>query len=581
MTRNAVLTGGVLLLVALSAHDGAAQDPAPPTDPGCETGEIRHIFIDNHSIFDTSDPDLDPRFRWAYSLANKLHRRTKDEVIRRELLFDVGDCLDPLLLEESERLLRGYNFIARVDVYAVQQPEGGYHVLVDTEDEWSTQVELKFDLSGQFEFEQLQIRERNLLGTGQSVGAFFRSDDATRTYAVRYETPQFLKTRWDLELAAGRTRTGNLLHQELRYPFVGEIGRYAMREWYHLEDQYFEYIVPFEDRTCLAGCRVLVPTSQRSAHVAGLRRFGRIGNFTVIGAGLSYQELTYPGADSQGISLVQDGDYDGRIPAPPVLAGPAAGLTAPLQNVRAVLLLGKRNIRWEKREGLDSFRGDEDVRIGAEVEIAFARSIPGQDSDDDLYASMDLYAAAGPPSLFFATRLRADSRRDYDTGPGEHEMKDVTAEGEALLYIRPSFLPSHTVVLRAAGGRPARRTPRGVQPGGPLVHRVALPGRGGRRHLPVRRHRTDLAGRGALRHRLGVAGRGGRRDPDQLPRAREQHVPDRRGLPGGPGRRTRPAPADDRSRRVPRPDRTVPRSPDGAVQDGAHHRQPPPIPELT
>ena len=452
MTGNAVLTGGILLLLGLTAPGAAGQAGDVPIDPGCETGLIRHIFIDNHSIFDTSDPDLDPRFRWAYSLANRLHRRTRDDVIRRELLFDVGDCLDPVLLEESERLLRGYGFIARVDVYAVQQPEGGYHVLVDTEDEWSTQVELQFDLSGQLEFEQLDVREKNVLGTGQSIGVFYESNDATRSYGLVYETPQFLRTRWDLKVAGGRTRAGNLLHQELSYPFVGEVGKYAMREWYHRQDRFFEYVVPDDaDASCAVGCRVLVPIRQHGIHVAGLGRFGELGNLTVVGMGVSYQEMSYPGALEDGITLVRGGDYDAREPATSPFLDPAVRLTEYLKNVRAVLLLGKRNIRWEEREGLDSFRGDEDVRIGAEVEMAFARSIPGLDSDNDLYASMDLYAAAGPPSFFFATRIRADARRDYDTRPEDHEMKDVFGEGEALLYVRPAFVPSHTLVFRAAG----------------------------------------------------------------------------------------------------------------------------------
>ena len=480
MTRNAPRATpllGALALVLLLAASAAAQDPARE----CEAGRIEHIFIDNHSIFDTSDPDLDPRFRWAYSLANKLHRRTKDGMIRRELLFDVGDCLQPVLLEESERLLRGYGFISRVDLYAVQQPGGGYHVIVDTEDEWSTQVELQFDLSGEFQFEELDLREKNLLGTGQTVGLFYRSIEATRSYGIRYETPQFLRTRWDLELEAGRTRAGDLLHQEFRYPFLGEIGEWAFRQWYHQQDRHFEYVVPDPFTPCRSDCRVLVPIHQRGVHVAALRRFGELGNLTVLGAGLSYQDLSYPGGDTASVTLVTDGDYEGRIPAPAPFLRPANALTSPLQNVRAVVLVGKRNIQWQERQGLDSFRGDEDVRIGAEVELAFARSIPGIEADNDLYASMDLYAAAGPPSLFFATRVRADARRDYDTRPEDHEMKDVFAEGEALLYLRPRFLPAHTLVFRAAGaGGWHVETPFQLTLGGELSLRgwpeYALPG---------------------------------------------------------------------------------------------------------
>src|SRR5690606_41612297 len=89
-------------LLALMAAAGAAAQQTPP----CPDGVISYIFIDNHSIFDTTDPTLNRRFAWAYNIANALHVRTRDEVIRRELLFRVGDCYDPMLLRESERLLR-------------------------------------------------------------------------------------------------------------------------------------------------------------------------------------------------------------------------------------------------------------------------------------------------------------------------------------------------------------------------------------------------------------------------------------------------------------------------------------------
>ncbi|MFP4622598.1 MAG: BamA/TamA family outer membrane protein [Gemmatimonadota bacterium] len=460
MTRRSVRVPGqalalALLLLVPAARPAAGQDRAVPAAERCELGVVTHIFIDNHSIFDTSDPELDPAFQWAYSLANKLHRRTRKEVIERELLFEVGDCYDPLLLEDSERLLRAHDFIGRVDAYGIQQPEGGYHVVVDTEDEWSTQVDVKFDLSGQFEFEEFDIREQNLLGTGRSLGFFYRAIEANRSYGLLYESPQLLRTRWDLEVAAGQTRAGTLLHQEVRYPFLGEAGRWAFREWFQRQDRLFDYILPpdlgVED--CGPGhpnCRILVPVRRKGFHVAGLRRFGQRGNLTVLGAGFSFQELSYPGGDD-AVSLVVGGDYQGRVPAPAPLRGRALDLTQSLRNIRAVVLAGKRNIQWQQRRGLDSFHGDEDVRVGAEVELAFARSIPGLETDNDLYGSMDLYAAAGPPSLFFGTRLRADVRRDYSTEPDEYEMQDVLGEGEAFVYLQPSFLPRHTLVLRAAG----------------------------------------------------------------------------------------------------------------------------------
>lgn len=446
-----------LLLVSVLAAPAAGQepgdDPARDADPGvCPMGVIEHIFIDNHSIFDTSDPELDPRFRWAYRTANRLHVRTRKSVIERELLFEVGDCYDPLLVEESERLLRAHRFISRSDVYGVQQPGGGYHVLVDTEDEWSTQLEIRGDLSGDFALEGVDLREQNLLGMGRELGVFYRSQRAVRTFGARYGTPQFLGTRWDMNLAVGRTRNGSLVEQQISYPFLGETGRWGFREVLTHNDRLFDYVLPRDDAACPTpggDCRVLVSIRERAFHVASLWRAGERGNMTVFGGGFAFQELRYPGED---ITLVEGGNYDERSPAPAGLRAEAEERMEPLRNVRAVVLLGKRNIVWQQRRGLDSFHGEEDVRLGAEVEVAFARSLPGLGTDDDLYGTIDLYAATGPRSAFFATRLRADARRDYDAGPDEFEMKDVFGEGEAFMYLRPGgWLSRHTLLFRAAG----------------------------------------------------------------------------------------------------------------------------------
>jgi len=446
--RAAVLTAALTAVPAfpVSAQGGGGSG-------ACPDGAIEHIFVDNHSIFDTSDPALDPRFRWGYELANKLHIRTTKEFIGRELLFDRGDCYDPVLLEESARLLRGYDFIAQADVYGVRQDDGGWHVVVDTEDEWTTQVEVQYDVSGRLQFQQLQVSENNILGTGQSLQFFYRTMEATSAYGLRYDTPQLFRTRWDFVLAAGRTRAGHLVHEEIRYPFLGETGRWAMREWFHYRDRLFDYVIPSDPTLCPSGgptCRVLVPMRQRGFHVAGLRRFGERGNLTVLGGGISVQHLEYPGDPATAITLVRGSDYEGRSPAPAPLSQPAQPLTTPLQSVRGVLLLGKRNITWQQRRGLDSFQGQEDVRVGAEIEFAAARALPGFDTDNDMYLASDFYAAAGPPDLFIASRLRVDTRRDYNATPGADEWKDVIAEGDLLAYLSPDGFGNHTVLLRAA-----------------------------------------------------------------------------------------------------------------------------------
>ena len=184
--------------------------------------------------------------------------------------------------------------------------------------------------------------------------------------------------------------------------------------------------------------------------MVGVRRFGEPGNLTVLGAGLSTQRLTYPGAPGE-VSIVLDGDYGGRQPAPPSVLEQTLDLATPLDNVRGLILIGKRNVVWQQRTGLDSFRGDEDVRVGGEVELAVSRSLPSISVDNDMFLTADFYAAAGPPGLFLASRVRADARRIYDADPGEPEFREVIGQAEVLAYLQPRALARHTLLLRLAG----------------------------------------------------------------------------------------------------------------------------------
>lgn len=427
------------LFLVWSAAPLEAQEPAP--DP-CPEERISHIFIDNHSIFDTTDPDLDERFAWAYELANSLHVRTRGEVIRRELLLEVGGCWDPELASESERLLRGLDFLARVDIFPVPQADGTVHVVVDTQDEWSTRVDLGARLrDGKLALEAIRLEEANLLGTGQSIGLFYRDDEYVNQHGVQYRTPQLAGTRWDLTAELGRTRAGTTVAHLISYPFVGEVGRWAAAQGFRRSDRHFRYVA---DDTA----QVRLPVREQSLDAALLTRVGHPGNLTVLGAALSFQEVSYPGG---GESLLVSSP--GRRDAPATDTIVTAALRPQLEElntIRLVFLVGQRNIWWIRRRGFDAMRGVQDLRLGAEVELAVGRSLTALEEDDDISTTLTLFTGLEHPLGLMAIRGRLDARRDFDAAASGSEWEDVLAEGEVLSYLRPSPESRHTLLLRAA-----------------------------------------------------------------------------------------------------------------------------------
>jgi len=483
-----------VLLLFLGAAGATAQSPVDPvadgpgagtaaaphviagSSPECRTGTISFVFIDNHSIFDTGDPAMPRRFDWAYGAANHLHVRTRQGVIRRELLFHTGDCYDPAVLEASARLLRGFDFISRADIFGIKQPDGSYHVVVDTQDEWSTEVGVRLAMDRGLVFRGASIRESNMLGSGQAVEAYYIEHEVTRDYGVAWEDPQLAGSRWDLAAAVGRSRAGTVAHGTLEYPFLGETGRWAARVSFDRADRLFDYVGAggSEDRDLVA------PLRDDAVDVALVGRLGRPGDLTLFGAGVAYRNLSFPGQ----VEMVTGGDFDASTPADSALARVAAGQLMPRDRVRAVLLLGQRNIWWIQRRGYDSLRGQQDIRLGAEIAVALSRSLPSIARDDDLGATLTLYTGflAGPALV--TLRARGDGVRDFSASATTPEWRDLFGESELLAYLRPPALAAHTFVLRAGGtGGWRTRTPFQLTLGGDDAVRGYDPRRlpGGRR----------------------------------------------------------------------------------------------------
>jgi hypothetical protein len=444
--RNAPLPNSLrcsLFLSFLFLFTSFTQLAAQTQNP-CPTGPISFIFIDNHSIFDTTEPGLNRRFSWAYRVANTLHVKTRRRVIERELLFGPGDCFDQYMLDETERLLRAYQFLAQVDLFGVPQPDGSYHVIIETQDQWSTQVDLRLAFEDGIRMEGIRARETNFLGTGQEVGFFYVDHDVTRDYGVAFSTPQLAGTRWDLSGALGRTRAGTIAQQVVAYPFVGEVSHWAARQSFTREDQFFDYITV--DSTREAGQHLLLPVREKYFDVGLGVRLGDRGTLTVLGATISYGELTYPGLPQVTIG----GSFDDRVPADSQSAALIRRQSEELGSIRFGLLIGQRNIWWVKRRGFDSMRGQQDIPLGAEAGFAFARSIPSLERDDDLVASFRLYTGLEYGDALFMARVRADVRRDFDAVSADREWEDLYSEAEVLNYWKPVSLPRHTFLLRAA-----------------------------------------------------------------------------------------------------------------------------------
>jgi hypothetical protein len=386
------------------------------------------------------DPGLDPRFARAYRLANRMHVRTRESVIRRELLFGEGDCYRPALLEDSERILRSTGYLADADVFSVRQPDGSYDVIVETRDEWSTRLEAT---AGSGQGPGVELREDNLLGRGVRAAAFWREQQGERVYGGMVGTSQLFGTHIDAQGSLARTPVGIAAAERLVLPFRGEGARWAGREALVRDERNFEYFVPQEGGGLR---RRLFPVDRTAFDVGVVRRLGRRGRLTLLGLAIAGERREFP----------QDTLTPSRDPSDPLPPGGGfvPGLE-PVSNVRAVFLAGQRNVTFDRRRALDAVRGAEDVELGADVEVAVGRTLGDLSSDDDLALDFG-FAAAGdlPGGVLAGTRVVLEGKRDFTKGEGPLEWRDLLGQADVWAYWRPAADSRHTLVFaaRAAGG---------------------------------------------------------------------------------------------------------------------------------
>jgi hypothetical protein len=439
----------ILMALALSPSATRGQEEE------CQTGRISYIFIDNQSIFDLSELDPEARFRWAYELANRLHIRTREEFIRDEILFHVGECLDPFLLEESERLLRGYRFIGDADVFPIPQPDGTQHVNVYTRDEWTTKVDLGLRFDDGLRIEGVELTEENFWGRGILLRGFLKTEKEVQDLGMEAETPRIFNSRWDARISLGSTRTGNFFEQSFTHPFVGEVGRFGARENLLWRETVFSYSTEGQPNHT----NLILPFLDQRWDVAVGGRLGRPGRLTVLGIGVSRESVEFrdfPGA----VEYVVDKDFSNPIPVDSVGIEEIQGQVRSRRANRINFFLGQRNIGFVQRRGLDALNGIQDVPVGAEIFLGLGKALGffregGGLSTDDVHAQASLFAGAAWEQGVLNAQIAVEGRSEADRRDGTADgWRDVFGEADLYLYWHPWGHRFQTFLFRisTAGG---------------------------------------------------------------------------------------------------------------------------------
>ncbi len=187
----------------IGARAPAVADPASPPD-SLDGLPIRAIRIRTLNVFDPLPPGP---FRFVGALANRAHVRTRDGVVREQLLLRPGEPWTAERAFEATRQLRTLNFLEPRSIEA--EPAGdSVDVTVVTRDVWTTQPEFDLERGGGRLSGSVAFTERNVLGFGKSVSVTYREDPVGITRSAGFHDPGVAGSRLQLRFSGARGTSG-------------------------------------------------------------------------------------------------------------------------------------------------------------------------------------------------------------------------------------------------------------------------------------------------------------------------------------------------------------------------------------
>jgi len=161
---------------------------------------------------------------------NASHRNTREKVIRNNVLFREGDQVDPFLLADSERILRGYSFINDARIYILpswEENDETVEVIIAVQDRFPWAASINFSSFNKYNF---TLAQQNIAGTANELyaGYFHNSNERPIDgYSVGFVTAPFKNTFARAEVFAEDNYERRALGVAVEKPFVSPAIRWG------------------------------------------------------------------------------------------------------------------------------------------------------------------------------------------------------------------------------------------------------------------------------------------------------------------------------------------------------------------
>ncbi len=177
---------------------------------------ISAIHITTLPIFDNQNPKEN---YLLYQWINRIHRQTRPDVIRQQLLLHEGDRLSLRLVKETERLLRENSYLFDALIIPHQVCRNKIQLQVITRDLWTLLPKISFSRKGGENTKRFSIEDNNILGSGKQLRIGFRDDQERRETQLSYHDQHVFGSRANLLAAYADTSDGFYKRFMLNRPF--------------------------------------------------------------------------------------------------------------------------------------------------------------------------------------------------------------------------------------------------------------------------------------------------------------------------------------------------------------------------
>lgn len=259
----------VLLAMLLSPVAGGAAEKSDSAEPACrsvnvqpedvdfdqpqaqiqkrleysvpEDARIGEIRVQRRDIFDENDPE---ESGWFYSTGNAFHVVTRESAIRAQLLFEPGEPFDASRLAETERALRGRNYLLDAWVQPWRICGNRVDVVVVTRDLWTLRPDIGFARAGGESQTSFGITDGNFLGYGKRVKVKQTSGPERSSELFDYFDPNVLGSRWRGSFRLVNSSDGQTRAFDIGRPFF-KFGtewatRFSAREELRVDKHFFQ-----------------------------------------------------------------------------------------------------------------------------------------------------------------------------------------------------------------------------------------------------------------------------------------------------------------------------------------------------